>query len=274
MIPWGAFYALFTGKKHIWHLREFGEKDFDLKPDWDLSFYRYFLSRAKLIAVSKAVSNEILTFGLTSEPLVIYNGIASRKEWQRLKDKSVIRVKNTMFTFILVGQINENKNQNQAIEAIEILNQEYPNIRLQIVGDDQGTYARDLKLKSAKLIDEGKVEFLGYHHEPISLMQNADCVLMCSKWEAMGRVTVEAMFAGRPVIGLANSGTLELIQDRRNGLLYDGSTTDLVRAMQEMLSNEILALSLGDYAQAVSAPLFFEEDYVQKIAKTLAEELP
>jgi len=40
---------------------------------------------------------------------------------------------------------------------------------------------------------------------------------MCSRHEAMGRVTVEAMSACLPVIGFDNGGTAELIEHERSG---------------------------------------------------------
>ena len=44
---------------------------------------------------------------------------------------------------------------------------------------------------------------------------------MCSKHEAMGRVTVEAMFYGCPVIGFNGGGTAEIIQDGKTGYLFN-----------------------------------------------------
>ena len=43
---------------------------------------------------------------------------------------------------------------------------------------------------------------------------------MCSRAEAFGRVTVEAMKLGLPVIGAARGATPELVRDGWNGLLY------------------------------------------------------
>ena len=51
-------------------------------------------------------------------------------------------------------------------------------------------------------------------------MSIADVILVCSQWEAFGRITVEAMLTGKAVIASANGGTTELIKDGENGLLY------------------------------------------------------
>jgi glycosyltransferase involved in cell wall biosynthesis len=46
--------------------------------------------------------------------------------------------------------------------------------------------------------------------------------------EGFGRVTVEAMKVGRPVVGANGGGTVELIRDGWNGLFYRlGDAVDL-----------------------------------------------
>ena len=48
-----------------------------------------------------------------------------------------------------------------------------------------------------------------------------DILLMCSRCEGFGRVTVEAMQRGIPVIGLNTGGTSELVKDGFNGYLFN-----------------------------------------------------
>lgn len=54
----------------------------------------------------------------------------------------------------------------------------------------------------------------------MQFIRMADVVLICSHWEPFGRVTVEAMLAGKPVIAISGA-TVELIHDGVTGLLYD-----------------------------------------------------
>ena len=44
---------------------------------------------------------------------------------------------------------------------------------------------------------------------------------MTSEFEALGRVTAEAMFYGCPVIAHATGGTLDLVKDGETGYLYN-----------------------------------------------------
>ena len=52
------------------------------------------------------------------------------------------------------------------------------------------------------------------------LRKHADIALMCSRGEALGRVTVEAMLSENLVIGADSAGTKEIIQNKVTGYLY------------------------------------------------------
>lgn len=57
-----------------------------------------------------------------------------------------------------------------------------------------------------------KVVLLGYRSDSKELMRKAIALLMCSKHEAFGRVTAEAMLNDCLVIGRNSGGTPELIE--------------------------------------------------------------
>ena len=67
--------------------------------------------------------------------------------------------------------------------------------------------------------------------DPYQVYRAADVVLMCSKFEAMGRTTAEAMATCRPVIGNNQGATPELIEHGHTGLLYQGDSESLAAQM-------------------------------------------
>ena len=83
------------------------------------------------------------------------------------------------------------------------------------------------------------VRFEGAQRNVKKYYEKADVFLMCSKSEAFGRVTVEAMMSGCLVIG-ANSGcTPELIKNKKTGLLYkSGDYKDLANTIKYVLENK------------------------------------
>ena len=86
---------------------------------------------------------------------------------------------------------------------------------------------------------------------------------MCSKNEAMGRVTVEALFNGCPVIGYDGGGTPEIIKDGINGFLFK-TPEQCAWAMQQVLNPEISSRIIENGFDAVRQ-YFTEESYRDKL---------
>ncbi len=62
---------------------------------------------------------------------------------------------------------------------------------------------------------------------------------MCSRMEAFGRVTVEALKAGLPVIGSNSGGTTEIIENNTNGVIFKyNNTNSLTNAIEKILLME------------------------------------
>jgi glycosyltransferase involved in cell wall biosynthesis len=86
----------------------------------------------------------------------------------------------------------------------------------------------------------------GFLRDPISVMEAADVILVCSRIEGFGRVTVEAMRLEKPVIAAASGGTLELVRDGFNGLLYEpGNPEQLADKLLLLAQSPSLRMKLG-----------------------------
>ena len=82
-------------------------------------------------------------------------------------------------------------------------------------------------------------------------------MLVCSKYEAFGRVTVEAMMAGCLVIGANSGGTIELIEDGSTGVLFEsGDYVDLVNKMIYVIENKNNAKKIAKNGRNVALQRF------------------
>lgn len=72
--------------------------------------------------------------------------------------------------------------------------------------------------------------------------------LVCSSSEAFGRVTLESMLSGLPVIGADTAGTGELIINGMNGLLYKNKDENDLALKIHMLLDDSLRKRLSDAA--------------------------
>ncbi len=251
----GAVAAGWLKVPHVWHLREFGDRDYDLLPDLGPRLRgRILRSADAMIFVSHALRKAFFPGGPPpTNSHVIYNGVARAAEFDaRRAAADGVRGRVQPFTFALVGRFRDGKGQAVAIEAFAQVAGRFPNSRLLLVGGAGATgdqaYSDHCRALAAASGLAGRMEFWGYIPDPERAFLAADVALMCSRNEAMGRVTVEAMAAGRPVIGFDGGGTTELISHERTGLLYRGGASELAAGMARYLSEPTAAVRHGDAA--------------------------
>ena len=96
-------------------------------------------------------------------------------------------------------------------------------------------------------------------------------MLVCTAYEGMGRVTAEAMALGVPVIGLAGSGTAELIEHDVTGLLYTGDAPQLAQQMVRLMTEVGLADRLRDAAWHFAQAHFTIERYCDAVWAVLRQ---
>ena len=84
-----------------------------------------------------------------------------------------------------------------------------------------------------------------------------DAFVVPSKNEGVGRVVVEGMLCGKPVI-VTNAGALpELIEDRVDGMIYElGNERALADIIDELNKDEGLRLSIGKSARKKAEECF------------------
>lgn len=225
----GALLNKKYGIKHVWHIREFGEKDYDtvfLYP-YSLEFVKKYSS--KFIAISKAIKKEWIEKGIEPEKFeLVYNGIDTDKIRRNRKP-----FKDGVLRIIFSGTICPTKGQIELIKAISILPDGYKSkFKVDFYGsctDDYKNYLNKI-IRSEKICDV--VEFCGYSDNIYSILQDYAIGVVCSKAEAFGRITPEYMAAGLITIASNTGANPELIDDNVNGFLYRyGDPNDLAKKL-------------------------------------------
>jgi glycosyltransferase involved in cell wall biosynthesis len=254
-----------TGLPLVWHIRELPERQYLLHLDAGARGYGRALRTAhRLIAISNAVQEDILRYtGPFDRITRIYNGVLRAQRYAELLQGSEARWSNPgPFTFLLLGLIHPSKGQLEAVEAMALLKARGISARLQIAGDGRDAA---LKQRIAELGVADVVELKGFVKDPFPLFHEAHALLMCSRNEAMGRVTVEGMACALPVIGHASGGTLELVEDGVNGLHYPGGAEALAARMERLATDRALARRLGEEAARGAAARFSVERYAGEV---------
>ena len=242
--------ASVMGIPHVWHVREFGKEDFGFIPLVPQDSVRTAFEKASaIIAISTALKEKILQQNPKSTVVVIQNGFNVEKlKYQR---EHIIDCNNVKI--LVTGQVSEAKGQIQAVKAISKLNS--PNIKYQLylAGEVDSDYRK--QILECKLCPEW-LHFLGKVNNLFEIRKDIDIELVCSRSEAFGRVTIEAMLHSIPVIGANTGATKDLLANGLGITYIYGNIEDLIAKIERLvhdrqLYNDIV-LKAFNYAQNFS----------------------
>ena len=150
---------------------------------------------------------------------------------------------------VMVGRVDDNKNQKLVIDAFKPLVNKYPEYKLEIWGD--GEKYDMLKKYISELKLEHQIAMPGATKEVREKIKKASLYILSSNTEGMPNSLMEAMALGLPCISTncPCGGPKTLIQDGVNGLLTPVKDVEaMTRAIDRVLGDRKLANELGNNA--------------------------
>ena len=159
---------------------------------------------------------------------------------------------------LFVGKLSPGKGTADFLGAAELLHPRHPDALFVLVGDGQVPVPTTPWLRRLGRLDNRDV---------LALYAAADVVVVPSVIpDALSRVVLEAMAAGRPVIGTTVGGTPELIQAETTGLLVERSDpAALAKAIGRLLDDSALAARLGAAGRVRVETRFSPEASVERL---------
>lgn len=163
---------------------------------------------------------------------VVYNGI-------RLEDFAHAEPERRDRPYVLgIGRFVPQKGFDVLLRAFATIREHVPDVDLVLAGD--GPVRSELAALTEALGLTGRVEFVGRvdHDRAVRLFGGARVFVLPSRHEPQGIVVLEAMAAGTPVVANAVGGVPEVVEDGRNGLLYEGDAPGLADRLRRLLDDE------------------------------------
>lgn len=266
--PIGAFAAKLLGRPHIWHIRE---------PIGDAGQYPLLFGDAISLFLFKKLSGRIICnseytaeiFQKHNIPVsIILNGLNLEKFLSITNNIEHIERPPTIG---MVGNLTTRwKNHSLFIDIAAATLRKFPECRFIVFGGSDDLeiddYTRSLKKKATELGLDKNLFWSAFISNPDIIMESIDILIHPAKTEGSGRVVMEAMASGKPVIAVKSGGVQELIRDGENGFLVTpDNLEEFVTDVDELLSNKNLQKIIGQNAITFAKSHFSEIESAKSI---------
>ncbi len=157
----------------------------------------------------------------------------------------------------LPGRLTPGKGQRVWLEAMARLGETHPDIAWHgvLIGGvtaaegSNEEYVAELRQRVVELGLESRVTFAGFRRDLPRLFEALDIVCVPSRNEAFGLTVIEAMAAGKAVVGSDSGAIPELLDAETGRLAAPDDPQTWADALAELAADGVLVSSLGDAAQ-------------------------
>jgi len=247
----------------------------NLKLIYDIIFgYRLLKGASKVVATSSIEMQQYIKMGLSIKDIVLIPNGINLMEYNQLPCEGYFRKKFCLDIneklILYIGRIHKIKGIDVLIKAFYITSTKMKNIKLAIVGPNDG-YLNEIRRLINSLHLEDKVIITGplYGIEKHQAYVDTDIVVLPSRYEIFGIVILESYACSKPVIATKVSGLGEMVLNGKTGLLVTPCNIDeLSSAILNMMYDES-----GRNKMGVEARKFVEENFSIKNATDKLEDL-
>lgn len=230
--------------------------------------YKWFLRDR--FALALFVSDGLRRYAVEEAPdvfakrsVVLHDGVQPQETWspeQKAACRRELGLPVDATIVALTGQISEVKGIWDFVDAANLVVSRRGAPLFVVLGDDlktKGAMRRAMEEKVAALGLTGSFRFLGFRNDAPRVVQAFDIIAVPSLVEPLGNATLEAMAAGRPVIGSRVGGIPEMIVDGVTGrLVAAASPAELAAAIQALSADKLLMTRMSEAARVRARDAF------------------
>lgn len=241
-----------------------------LKRIYDILWgYRLLRDASKVVALTQIEAEQYKSMGVSQDGIeIVPNGI-DLAEFENLPQRGEFRKKwrinNSQKIVLFLSRINKIKGPDLLARAFATLLRDFDNIKLVIVGPDDG-YLTVLKKLIQELNIEEKVLFTGLLHgrDKLAAYIDADVYVLPSAYEIFGRTLLEACACGTPIIVTDRCGIADVI-DGQAGLAVPYDKDALGKALRDILNDDQMRRQFGERGKLLVREKFNWEKISQQV---------
>jgi glycosyltransferase involved in cell wall biosynthesis len=266
-VHWGIPLGKLMSLRTICHIR--GVRD--IYPKFTSFLLRHAPQTTQFVAISNFVRAHLIGLGIPEAKItVIYNGVDIEIFHPRVREShcGADDMEQRALRIGVIGRIDDWKRQIDVIEAAGLLSSRL-SLKIFMVGEVWRANYSDQSYLQSRIIELGlksNTVFTGFRSDIPQIMAGLDVIIVPSIDEPFGRVTIEAMALGKPVIGTFSGGTPEIIQDGTTGILVPVKNPQAIaNAIETVAKNKKYAQSLGRNARRHVVEKFSVQSHVKQI---------
>lgn len=244
-----------------------------LTKDEDARAYRRGIQAVdRILCVSEGVRRTFIESGVDEGTLrVVLNGIADRTaRTSRAVTRAVLGVAESAPLAVTVARLTEQKGHHDLLAAVPSVLAAVPDARFVWIGDGPLEHSLRDAVRASGL--EDVVRLQPRHEDVPALLAASDVVVLPSRFEGLPLVALEAMAAGRPVVGTAVVGLDETIRDGRTGRIVPvGDVRALAAALIAVLADPVTGRAWGEAGRSWQRTTFTAQQMVAGTAEIYRE---
>lgn len=200
---------------------------------------RFAYKHASIVACGKMVKKNLAeTFGLPDKQITVIHNAVKPFDKEVKSDPFISKLHKKGYSIVgNVGRLSEQKGMEYFVHAIPAIKKQISNAKFVIIGS--GEDESKLKQLVNKLNLQEDCYFLGYRTDIQNLMSQLDLIVLSSLWEGLPLTPIEAFSVGKTIVATAVDGTVEIINDKVNGLLISPKNSNAIsEGVISLLSND------------------------------------
>lgn len=167
---------------------------------------------------------------------------------------------------LAVGRVVSAKSYATLVEAVSILRERFPDVRCLIVGE--GRCREEIRDAIARFGVGERMALPGSRTDIPDLLSAADVFVLTSVREGLPVSLLEAMAAGKAIVGTSVGGVPDAISDGVNGFLVPpGDAAAVARAISRLFDDPSLGRTLGDAAARTAEERFSIDGVARRVGE-------
>lgn len=239
----------------IWHVRDI------LQPGWLRDRFASAAARypTRVVCLSRVAAEQFRDAGAWGRVRVVYNGIRT----ERFADagesaaaaRSALGAEPGDVLVGLIGQIAWWKGQDVFVEAAAKVAANHPEVRFAVIGEclfpeNEAAFEAGVRERARELGLDGRIVWGGWSDDIAATVGALDVLVHSSRLpEPFGRVIVEGMAGGKPVVASIEGAASEIVPPNAGRLVPPGDPSALAGALDELLADSALRRRIGEAAR-------------------------